>query len=513
MMKIISKFSDKIKGSLSTFDRMIFKGHLMDFFIMQNRHYFLNQEKVLLKDFGAYAQKVTEEIKNNAKQIAESANRPYIYLNSPKIKKEKTALEIARKDQIQEGLICVLASVELCRSFEIRKNQSTGKLELGNGNRKCIYLYFYYLDEEFGFMHVRLQTWFPFEIQVYINGREYLARKMDHEGIEYTRYDNSFIDIADLEKAQELADQIESRKFSRTFDNFAERINPILKRITKIFSSGYYWCLDQCEYATDVMFKSRKDLEKIYPDLVEHATLCFNCEDVMTFLGRKLQGNFQGEIVSDRKRRPQGVRIKHRMKKNSIKMYDKYSVLRVETTINDPHEFKIYREVNRKNEPVMAWVPMGKSVANIYRYAQVSKSSNVRYLDALSSVEDTSEVVTELEAICNHVDKGSVRHTGFNPVSEESCKIFLAVLNGGNNINGFTNKDIRNALYYPAADGVEDHRLSNRTTRLLAKLRAHRLIAKIPHSFRYKLTKKGVRLMSAALKIKKKDFINILLVA
>ena len=152
-------------------------------------------------------------------------------MNSPKIKKEKTALEIAKKDQIQEGLICVLASVELCRSFEIRKNQSTDKLELGNGNRKCIYLYFYYLDEEFGFMHVRLQTWFPFEIQVYINGREYLARKLDREGIEYTRYDNSFIDLADLEKAQELADQIESRKFSRTFDNFAERSNPILKRI------------------------------------------------------------------------------------------------------------------------------------------------------------------------------------------------------------------------------------------------------------------------------------------
>ncbi|KFD40885.1 hypothetical protein HY02_07425 [Peptococcaceae bacterium SCADC1_2_3] len=80
-------------------------------------------------------------------------------------------------------------------------------------------------------MHVRLQTWFPFEIQVYINGREYLARKLDREGIEYTRYDNSFIDLADLEKAQELADQIESRKFSRTFDNFAERSNPILKRI------------------------------------------------------------------------------------------------------------------------------------------------------------------------------------------------------------------------------------------------------------------------------------------
>ena len=511
-MSMINKFKDKINGCLSTFDRMIFKGHFCFMHKKENRYYLLSQEKVLLKDFGKFAQKVTEQIKDSAIKIAEEADRPYRYLNSPKQSKEKTAKEIMEADNIQQGLICVLSSVELCRSFNVVLNKKRNELELNFMERKCMYFYFYYLDEEFGFMHIRLQTWFPFEIQVYINGREYLSRQLDAAGIAYERYENSFLSISELEKAQELADRLLTKKWDRTFDNFAHKVNPYLSRINAIFGKGYFWVLDQCEYATDVMFKSREDLQSIYPDLVEHASLSFNSKDVMTFLGRKLHNNFLGEVVSDKKCRPQGVRVKHRMKENSIKMYDKWSVLRVETTINNPREFKIYKEVVRKGELCKAWIPMGKSVSNLYRYAQVSHESNNRYLNALSAVEALSETVAELEELCEAVQKNNKRYSGFNPVSKASCDIFLAILNGGNNINGFTNKDIRRSLY-PNLPANAVKKMSGRITRLFIKLRAHKLIVKIPHSFRYTVTKKGIRVLSSALKLKRKDFPHLLLSA
>jgi len=513
-MKIIEKFKDKIKGCLSTFDRIIFKGHFCFMHKKENRYYLLSQEKVLLKDFGKFAQKVTGQIKDNAIKIAGEANRPYIYLNSPKASKEKLAKNIMEAENIQHGLICVLSSVELCRSFQVVSNKERKELELNFMDRKCMYLYFYYLDEEFGFMHIRVQTWFPFEIQVYINGREYLSRQLDAAEIAYERYENSFLSISDLEKAQEIANRLLNKKWDRTFDNFAHKVNPYLKRINEIFGKGYFWVLAQCEYATDVMFKSRKDLISIYPDLVEHASLSFSSKDVMAFLGRKLNNNFLGEIVSDKKSRPQGVRVKHRMKENSIKMYDKWSVLRVETTINNPREFKIYKEAMRKGELRKVWTPMGKSVSNIYRYAQVSHESNTRYLNALSAVEDISETATELEGLCESVQKNKKRFSGFNPVSKACCDIFSAVLNGGNCINGFSNKDIRQILYPKLpADCKTVKKLSDRITRLLIKLRAHKLIVKIPHSFRYTVTKKGIRVMAAALKLKRKDFPQLLMTA
>jgi hypothetical protein len=78
--------------------------------------------------------------------------------------------------------------LETCVSFAVRKNRATHHLEIVRERRKCLHFYFYYFDAEFGFMHVRLQSWFPFTIQVYINGREWLARQLAQQGSEVVRY-------------------------------------------------------------------------------------------------------------------------------------------------------------------------------------------------------------------------------------------------------------------------------------------------------------------------------------
>ncbi len=323
-MKIIEKYQDKINGVLSTFDRIIIKGHIRQFYSPSGKRHFLSANNILYKDFGSYANNVTEHLKSHVKQLTDNLSRPYIYLNLPKISKESTALQVLNDNPIESGLICTISTVELCSSLQVVPDKETQKLELKNVNRKCICFYFYFLDPEFGFMHVKLQSWFPFMIQVYINAREYLAKKLDKEGIEYRQYDNSFAYISDVERAQEIADKIESVKLTGRLDAIAYKLNPYLSIIQDTFGMGYYWCVDQCEYATDIMFNNREDLEEIYPSLVEHALVNFKCEDVMTFLGRKMHHAFQGEVVSDIKKRPQGIRIKHRMKSNTIKMYDKY---------------------------------------------------------------------------------------------------------------------------------------------------------------------------------------------
>src|SRR5574340_549758 len=506
MEKFLERYHSKITGVLSTFDRMIFKGHILPFFQRSNRHYYLFQEKVLFKDFGTYAKKVSDVIKDNARELSVKESRPLIYLDSSRSRKEDMARKIQEEDAVREGLICVLKSVEPCVSFDIRGNKENGKLEVVLRERKCLFIYFYYQHKEFGFMHVRLQTWFPFQIQIYVNGREWIAKQLDSKGIGYQRYDNSIVQVDDVKRAQEIAEQFVTIDFAKIFDAISRQINPVVSRIKKVFSKGYYWVLDQGEYATDVMFKDRQGLEEIYPELVEHALVNFNASDVMAFLGRKLRDNFQGDITTDTKKRPQGVRIKHRMKENSLKMYDKWNVLRVETTINNPREFKIYRKVERGGKKVMRWIPMGKSVFNLYRYAEVSKIANERYLEALSSVVPLHDCVMELERLAQSIEDGQDRYSGFNPLSQESTKVFEAVLDGSHSINGFRNKDLRNSFYDTAKTAEEAKKRSSKVTRIIRKLRAHKLIAKIPRSSRYKVTKKGYRILAVSLKLKKKDF-------
>lgn len=185
-------------------------------------------------------------------------------------------------------------------------------------------------------------------------------------------------------------------------------------------------------------------------------------------------------------------------------MYDKSSVLRVETTINDPHELKILKQVDGKDGEVMRWVKMGKSISNLYRYAQVCKASNTRYLDAVALAVPTGEIIEELDKLCSRTIFKDKDYTGFNALSPETCNIFLAVMNGANHINGFTNKDIRIQLF-PSAD-ADDKTVRNKTTRTLSKLRAHKLISKVPYSFKYKASKKGIKIMTAILRIKHKEF-------
>ena len=140
----------------------------------------------------------------------------------------------------------------------------------------------------------------------------------DKNGISYQCYDNSFTSISDAAKAQALADKFDSEKLCRGLDYFAKSINPFLDTVQNTFGQGYHWCVNQCEFATDVMFKSREALEDIYPSMVGHAFYDFRCTDVFSFLGRKLDPKFLGEAVSDYRKRPEGWRIKFKMKSNSI---------------------------------------------------------------------------------------------------------------------------------------------------------------------------------------------------
>jgi len=353
-------------------------------------------------------------------------------------------------------------------------------------------------------MHVRIQSWFPFTIQIYMNGHEIIAKKLASEDIEYNMYDNSFTFIDHLPKAQKFAQLLERKNWKSTFNRFAKIVNPHLGKIHRITSRGYYWSIAQCEISTDVMFDGRDFVEHIYPDFIEHASRCLKAEDILAFFGKKYHGLFKGEITTDRKKRPQGFRVKHRVKKNSIKMYDKWSVLRIETTVNNPLEFKVYRQVIRKGKKTKAWVTMGKGITNLYALAQIGKKANNRYLDMLANIPITAHHITDVERICEPITFKSRRYSSFNPMSEKCSQIFLTLLNGAYAVNGFSNKDIRITLF--GSKKVNDPKISGQITRLLAKFRAHHLIAKIPRSFRYRVTEKGYLIMSSILRLKKIEY-------
>jgi hypothetical protein len=495
--QFIERHSGKIEAVLCCFDRLILKGHLSWVSYPSAMEWFLHSQGILFKDFKPFVLKQAERIKQHAVSLAARAGRPYRYLATP-VRMEEEAQKMADEEGITRGLICVFSRIEPCPSY--RLIYAEPKPRLISVRRKCLFLYFYFMDRRFGLMHVKLQTWFPFQMQIYINGHSWLARKMDRHGIRHQRIDNAFLWLENPARAQRLADNMVRQNWPRVLAAFARKVNPLLQDLFR--GQSYYWVISQSEYCTDLLFRDRHSLGGLYKELLKHATLCLSAEDVLTFLGKKLTHAFQGEVLNDFKHREPGARVKHRMKQNWIKMYDKYGrVLRIETVINHPYDFKIRRRGTSQGKPVVGWFPMAKRVTNLRRYLEVSRLANSRYLQALSSVDDTSEAKKTLHQACKRVRLHGRSVRALNPLAPDDLKLFQAVLRGEYAILGFRNRHIRDQIFGEQPDPVRRRRLSARVSRLLKCLHAHSLIAKIPRSRRWRLTRKGLALMSAAIRL------------
>jgi hypothetical protein len=521
MLSFLQKHHQHIHGVLSGFDRLVFHGLLRPLLFVGGMMGYLWREKVLLKDFGDHAHAITKELKVASLQHAQDTGREIRYLPSSQTCKEDVAREIAQRDGIQQGLLGVLTCVEPCLSYDIFKNRTTYKLELQPRQRKCLHLYHYQIHPEFGFIHARIQTWFPFSIQVYLNGREWLARQMDRAGISYRRRDNCFTWIEDVPAAQSLCLQQLTTDFNQVLQGIAQDLNPAHARMFAASPMDYTWYVHQSEWATDVMFRSRAALERVYPRFLRHAILAFGPGDILRFLGHKVlesgavPARFSGEIITDVKERCEGYRIKHHVDENSLKLYDKGSVLRPEMTINEPSAFRVDRPRDGDPTGPEARRPLRKSVEDLGRRAELCQAANERYLEALAAVADEKPLRELVEPLAQPVTlpaqnkvhgrgKTKVRQVrALNPWAGADGALLQAVAQPCHLQNGLRNRDLVRALYpEEASSKAEQRRRSAQVTRKLTLLRAHGIIAKVPHTHRYLVTVQGRQILTALLAVR-----------
>jgi hypothetical protein len=508
----LNRFGEHVTGILSGLDRVRFRATLRPLFCPNGPEVYLNYCKVLIKNFKGFAQGISDRVKKLAYDRFQQAGRPNIYLPSSQLCKEALVQELMAKEQIKEGPIALLSCVEPCLSFRVRGDHQTKMLRLVMESTKCTHLYHYYQHPEIGLMHIRVQTWFPFSVDVCLNGRQWLARQMDRASIDYQQRDNCFVWIKDCAAAQELLDEQLRSNWPALMNAFLEIAHPLHGEITAPMAGlSYYWSASQSEYATDVLFDQTEELQKLYPKFLCHAISTFQSPDVFRFLGRKVspcsgqvRANFQGEVSSRLQKRPEGVRIRHTLNGNSLKMYDKEgSVLRVETTIVRPREFKVYRAKEGESKQEKRWRKLRKGVCDMYRRGQVCRAANHRYLEALASVTGSSSLLQEAAEVSHPVTRKGKRYRGLNAMAQKDYTLLLALSHGEFALTGIRNADLRALLYPPVKTSktskAETRRTSAAITRKLALMRAHGLLRKLSSTHCYQLTAKGRRIITALL--------------
>lgn len=443
-----------------------------------------------------------ERLVEHAKRAAAKLGRTYLYRTGT-FRKDQWAEGLLREQRIESGLVGVLCTLETCNSFDLVRAPERPRFV--SRPRQQRVLYWYFLDRDLGLIHVRLQTWAPFTLQICVNGHDWLAQQLARRQAGFVLKNNAFVQIDEPAKAQRLADRFAGLGWPKILDRYAHRVNPLLRKGQPLERCRPRWVVDQAEFATDLLFESPESLADLYARLLAFASLTFSPKDILSFLGRKLSRRFDGDVQTERKEdRVVGTRLKHRMTRNWLKMYDKFGrILRVETVINRPREFSVYRtRHHRDGTSSSGWFPMTKDTANLIHYRDQALAANRRYLDALAVVDDPAPPYRQLRQLTEPKTTAGRSAAGFNPARREDVRLFRAVLDGDHIARGFRNKDIREALFGPdAKHRKQNARRSAAVGRLVKRLHVRALVAKIPRTRRWRVTDEGRRMLNSAVRL------------
>ena len=413
MMLLTEKYSDRINGTITCYDRIIIQGVIPNWSYADGMTGYFYSNGIKIFDYSKFCQPLTEQVRDNAERIAKEHGIKIEFIRrTQSFRKDDKIQKIIEEKGIAEGLVHIFSVMESCNTYRPWHDKESGRTFFRFDKSKCLHYYFYFIDRELGLCYLRVPTWSPFRLQFYMNGHNLLAGKLDKRGIEYELLDNAFIHISDPEVAQKLSDRINPEDLHKVLDVYAKKYCPVAAD----FEMSYAWTIMQIECATDVIFKKQEYLQPLYDEIIKTAIHTVKPDNIATFLGQRITYNFKKETGNNFNQRILGTRIKHHMGDVSIKMYDKFGLLlRIESTCNDVAAFRVIRDVQHRDGSVTAEkAPMRKSIYSLYQLFTIMKAANYRYLEFISTFDDHSDGVIKLSETSQSLEENGRTYRGFN---------------------------------------------------------------------------------------------------
>ena len=499
MSTFLARFGTLVSFVLAGFDRLRFRGESRRLNNARGVDSYLYQEKIRYVDFRDHCKTLTERLRTESERRAQESGVPIQHLNSPNTDKEATARALAATQPCAHplGQIALLTCVESCNSYRCRRNAEGRSYPVKEPTR-CRHDYHYFQHPELGLCYVRMQTYFPFTVRIGLNGRQWLYQQLRKRGVEFTHQRNLLLSVQDPGLAQQLLDAQVQTDYVQLLNTLVQPIQPLWHYLHEEVHTPYYWTCEQSEWANDMLFRLREDLASWYPRWIRHAVLTLQCQDVLRFMG-KARLPQADEVKIDLAPRVEGTRVKFWVGVNSVKLYDKESQsLRPEHTINQPGKYKAFRTAENDPHGEPTWRPLRKGVADMAWRAQIGQAVNNRLLESLATVTESQTLGALLKPLGEPVlQEGKRRARALNPLTGCDGALLRLLAQGKYLVEGFRNADVREGLLGTTTDLAERRRQSAQVTRLLALLRAHGLIVKVPKSHRYQLSASGRRITTA----------------
>ena len=505
MDTFVRRLAGKIKGVISGFDRIVFKGCIRPLMYAEGAMAFLRSRGVLNKEYKPWMMEQSAVLVEAAERYARgTCGRGLEPIRSYHERKEAIAHQRQRERGVAEGLIGVWSCQESGSTYRACYDAQAGFPQLRPDQARCRHLYFYYDHAQYGFLSVRLQTWFPYGIQIALNGREWLRRSLEKEKVGFVIHGNKFLHLGDFQRAQARLDAQADARWRELLTSFLPLVFPTMSRtLGPPFS--YYWTLWQSEWATDYLFEEPAALRPLMDGLLRHALMTGTCDRVLRYMGRPVDAAGQPhpranpEVLTRAQTWHEGVRVRHWVDQNSVKLYNEHNVLRAEMTMNNPGMFRVYRRPEGSVPSIAKKrMPLRKGLADIAVRTQIAADVNRRFMEQMATLGDD----TPLHNLLRDVTRGSTRdgrRVRALDLLGKDRDLLQAIADPAYVVCGLTNQRLQQALAASAwAKGRTGKPLSARITRHLRLLRDHGLLRKVPNQRKYILTQAG-RLLTTAL--------------
>jgi hypothetical protein len=500
--QLIKVFGDAVVGVSSGFDRIVFEGMIRPLMYPESAMGFFRRRRILFKDAKNWVLEQTERLVSAVEKWSlEECGDGIIYLSSSRSRKEEVARRRQREKGIAVGPVGVWSCVEAGGSYRLIPGDGAPRLRYVH--TRCKHLYIYLDHPDYGFMSIRMQTWFPYRIQIAMNGREWLARQLEQAGIGHERLGNKILQVDDFNAMQPLLDRQLNTNWCSLLDSFVPLAFPTVTS-TLGTDLSYTWNLWQSEWASDILFNDRRALDRTMNAMVRHAFIGGHPGRLLGYFGHPVKNNgqprsdFGGSLKTNIVELDEGYRIRHWLGSNSVKMYNQSNVLRIESTVNQPSAFRDYRRKQgaSKNAP-KELRPLRKGVADTTLRARACQGINNRFADHVAATQSSQPLHSVLATVTKRKRKHGRSVRALEPTGKDVA-LLKAIADPKFVVVGFSNKDLRTLL---ADDeryiGKTRKQRSGMTTRSLRMLRDHGVIRRLPKSRRYQMTSRGRLLVTA----------------
>ncbi len=361
VVKVVDLLDGHVVLDLQCLDRIYLNGYVPNLQVAGQVVTFMRKHLGHPIPSPAIMEKIGTSFRRAVMSFAEDEHVPMVHFA-----KHDRKIEVMRRHvqaQARTGRSGV-AAVGIAQEFQnvfaaTAREQSSGVpwFSFYKADRRVTCFYFYLWDEDFGPAFVKVCSYFPYPLKVWVNGHEWAKQQCARAGLEFTALSNGFATCADPAALQRICDSLGAADVQAFADRWLERL-PLPLTVADQ-DAGYWWELSmrQIETSRTLVFDAPRRARAFVEGLVADNLDLGRPDSVeLIFTGRP--SGRPGRPIKHRQpcrtsvvTRDTQVSVNAYFKHSRIKQYLKDGrALRIETVVNSPDDLGCHRRLVHLDE-------------------------------------------------------------------------------------------------------------------------------------------------------------------